>query len=454
MSHAVSVAASIVDLKVSIQESDTIHPSSSNKTDQKSMFLSHLDQSDDLNLQTLHFFTSNPDFSPESVVERLRGAVRESLDPFFFVAGRKKRNADSHKLVIDCSDSVGVGFVVAKSECTLEEIGDLAYPHPAFEQLVSLDLKRGDDKLLLNFQVTIFKCGGFSMGITNDHITFDGVSFKIYLHSLAAFAANRPMIITPYTDRHLLAAQSPSSPHIAFQQSKLPRSLLNPLDVSEQSHPLIVSVFKLDASDIAKLKRKAVKSDDQPDENTKGDASKHMISGFNVTAALIWKNRVSTICYAVDVRSRLQPRLPESYIGNAVVLAYATPSTYTELKSCSFRKVVEMVAEGAMEITHDSVRCVLDGMDPRDNEEYFYGECLVSSWCKLGIERVEYPWGKPKYYCPVVYRKKNSVVMFPSMQNEDGSLSNNGTGINVLVTHSSSEEMNIFERHFSELLEE
>uniref|UniRef100_A0A7N0TPD4 Uncharacterized protein n=1 Tax=Kalanchoe fedtschenkoi TaxID=63787 RepID=A0A7N0TPD4_KALFE len=429
------------------------------------MFLSNIDQHVNMNMRTLYFFTWNPDFSAELAVERLKGAVIESLGPFSFLAGRLKWNADLQRLEIDCSDPVGVGFVVAKSECALEEIGDLTYPHPAFEQLVALDMKRGDDKILMIIQVTTFRCGSFSMGITQNHVTMDGISLKIYLQNLAAWAANKPLTLTPCHDRHLLAARSPPRTIPLHGNSFRPRKLI---DLSDQPNPLAVMVFKLSALDIAKLKHKIMKSYESNEDTKEG--SKHIVSQFNVITALVWKckalinstlsstqnqDRVSKLHYAVNIRNRLHPLLPQSYIGNALCYAYGTPSTFERLKSCSLREVVEWVAEGSMRITDEYVRRVIDSYKNGDSEKGLYGECVVTNWCNIGLERVEYPWGRPKYYCPLDYRRKDSVVMFPSMQHEVGSL--NGTdnrGVNLFVTQSGSEEMSMFERHFNELLRE
>jgi len=84
-----------------------------------------------------------------------------------------------------------------------------------------------------------------------------------------------------------------------------------------------------------------------------------------------------------------------------------------------------MVTVGAMRMTDEYARSIIDwgvvynGFPNR--------EVLVSSWWRLRFADVEYPWGKPKYSCPVVYHKKDIILLFPPIVDEDGD------SINVLV---------------------
>ncbi|KAL0362361.1 UNVERIFIED_CONTAM: Shikimate O-hydroxycinnamoyltransferase [Sesamum calycinum] len=61
-------------------------------------------------------------------------ALERVLVHYDFLAGRFKLNLQSGRLEIDCN-SAGMGFVVATSECLLDELGDFAYPNLGFRQL-------------------------------------------------------------------------------------------------------------------------------------------------------------------------------------------------------------------------------------------------------------------------------------------------------------------------------
>ncbi|GLT54238.1 hypothetical protein SLA2020_274540 [Shorea laevis] len=392
----------VEDLKVSIHGSSIVFPSQ--QTERKSMFLSNIDKVLNFSVETVHFFQSNKDFPPQTVAEKLKNALAKALVPYDFLAGRLKFNPETGRLEIDCNAAGGVGFAEACSEYSLDEIGDLVYPNPAFAQLVSktLDVFKPGDQPLAIFQVTSFKCGGFAMGISTNHATFDGISFKLFLDNLAALAADKPLAINPCNDRQLLAARSP--PRVTFSHPELLK--LN-IPLGQDSNPgvfeatqedLAFNIFHLTSADITNLKEKA--------KPTSGGR----ISGFNVVTTHIWRckalscdtgknmERLSTILYAVNIRPRLKPPLPPSYSGNGVLTAYATASC-KELNEGPFARLVEMVSEGAGRMTDE-------------------------------------------------YARKDIILLFPDINEGCGS---NSSGVNVLVALPS-EEMEKFQTLFHKLL--
>ncbi|CAF2157513.1 unnamed protein product [Brassica napus] len=70
----------------------------------------------------------------------LRKALVRAMDVYEFLAGRIRLNPSSGSLDVDCNGA-GAGFVVAKSEYTLEELGDLVYPNPSCAKLVTSELQ-------------------------------------------------------------------------------------------------------------------------------------------------------------------------------------------------------------------------------------------------------------------------------------------------------------------------
>ncbi|XP_028086171.1 fatty alcohol:caffeoyl-CoA acyltransferase [Camellia sinensis] len=279
------------------------------------------------------------------------------------------------------------------------------------------------------------------MGTSTNHSTFDGISFKIFLENLASQAADKPLAIPPCHDRHLLAARSP--PRVTFPHPELVKVKI-PIGQEKEDHqspPVFVcsqedldfEIFWLSSGDVASLKEKARKDNSASD---RGHHSKAKITSFNVVTAHIWRckalscdtndlDRLSTVLYAVDIRSRLSPPLPQSFAGNAVLTAYATAQC-RELEEGPFSRLVEMVSEGAARITDEYARSAIDWGELYKG--FPHGEFLVSSWWRLGFAQVEYPWGKPRYSCPVVYHRKDIILLFPGIH--DGI---NNDGVNVLV---------------------
>ncbi|CAH1446506.1 unnamed protein product [Lactuca virosa] len=435
----------IHDLKVIIHDTITIFPS--HETEKRSMFLSNIDQVLNFNVETVHFFVGDPQFPSQVVAEKLKSALSEALVVYDFLAGRLRLNLDAQRFEFDCN-GVGARFVVGSSEFELHEIGDLVYPNPGFRQLVqkSYDDLAIHDRPLCIIQLTSFKCGGFAIGVATNHATFDGISFKTFLQNLASLAADKPLATTPCNDRRLLAARSP--PQIQFDHPELFKiptgiDLPSPTVFDTPEGELDFKIFNLTSNDIAYLKQKA--KDEPFSTNAK-------ITGFNVVAAHVWRckalssgtnydpERVSTVLYAVDVRSRLG--LPPSYAGNAVLSAYAS-ARCKEIEEGPLSKLVEMVTEGTKRMTGEYAQSVIDWGEV--NKGFPNGEFLISSWWRLGFADVEYPWGKPRYSCPVVYHRKDIILLFPDIIGE----SNNE--VNVLVALPG-KEMEKFEALFHKFL--
>ncbi|XP_058094089.1 acyltransferase GLAUCE [Magnolia sinica] len=428
---AISPELSLVhDLKVTLHRSSIITPSE--KTERRSMFLSNIDQVLNFDVETIHFFRATHDFPPEKVVQKIEKALGKLLVPYDFLAGRLRFDPQAGRLEIDCNGA-GVGFAVATSELSLDEIGDMVYPNPAFRQLIFAKeaILGPEDQPLMLLQVTSFKCGGFAFGITNNHTTFDGFSFKIFLENLASLASDKPLAITPYSNRHLLAARSPptvtfSHPELSELQLPPKGEELQPTNLESGSNNVEFKVFHLSSDDIASLKEKA------KSEGGSGPA----ITGFNVVTAHIWRCRVlaaavdhdlertSTVLYAVDLRSRLQPPLPRSYTGNAVLTGYGS-ATRRELEDGPFFQLVEAVREGATRMTDEYARSVIDW--GQLHKGFPRGDVMVSSWWKLGFSDVDFPWGRPIYCCPVMIPSIDIIVLFPSVEGTDSN------GVNACV---------------------
>lgn len=143
----------------------------------------------------------------------------------------------------------------------------------------------------------------------------------------------------------------------------------------------------------------------------------------------------------MDIRGRLNPQLPSSYTGNAVLTAYAKAKRKALLEE-PFGRIVEMVGEGANQITDEYARSAIDWGEMYKG--FPHGEVLVSSWWKLGFAEVEYPWGKPKYCCPVVYHRKDIVLLFPDIDGDS-------KGVYVLAALPS-KEMAKFQNWFEDTL--
>ncbi|XVF41417.1 hypothetical protein PTKIN_Ptkin01aG0278400 [Pterospermum kingtungense] len=433
----------VQDLKITVQNASLVFPA--HATERKSMFLSNIDKVLNFPVETVHFFPSHKDFPPHLVADKLKTTLAKLLVPYDFLAGRLRSNPETGRLEIDCNSS-GIGFAVANSDLTLDSIGDLVYPNPAFGQLIyrTMDNLEQDDQPLAIFQVTSFKCGGFAMGVITNHVTFDGLSYKTFLDNLAAMAADRPLAFNPCNDRQLLAARSP--PCVSFPHLELAKfdSSSPPPVFDATPEALDFKVFRLTSQQIAQLKEKAKASSGTV------DTTHARITGFKAVTALVWRCKalscdnldgVSTLLYAVNIRPRLVPPLPISYAGNAVLTAYAR-ATCKEIEEVPFSRLVELVSEGAKRMTDEYARSAIDWGEI--HQGFPDGEFLLSSWWKLGFDEVDYPWGRPRYSCPVVFHRKDIILLFPDIDEKNS--------VNVLVSLPS-KEMTKFQSLFEKYLQ-
>ncbi|KAK4788917.1 hypothetical protein SAY86_020236 [Trapa natans] len=441
----------IGDLKVTVHSTSTIVPAE--PTPHRTMFLCNIDQVLNFYVQTIHFFGPHPDHPHphEAVVGKLEAALSSLLVHYDFLAGRVAVDPGSGRLVFDCN-SKGIGLVVAASEYGLDDVGDLVYPNPAFEQLVPKDFFP-EDKPLIIFQVTSFKCGGFAIGVECNHAAFDGLSFKMFLDNLGAVTAGKPLLHVPCHDRDLLAARFP--PKVTFPHHELKaidhilgsqlESIAPPVFENTEEY-LDFKIFRLTGDDIGRLKCRAE------------DGGAKRPSGFNTVTAHIWRckalsvagedeERLSTLLFAVDIRPRLSPPLPRSYAGNAVLTAYATASC-RDLRAGPLSRLVEMVKEGAARMTDEYARSAIDW--GQLHRGFPHGEFMVSSWWRLGFADVEYPWGQPRYSCPLVYHRKEVILLFPDM---DVAGAGKNDSVNVIVALPA-DEMAKFQTLFYEFLKE
>lgn len=154
-------------------------------------------------------------------------------------------------------------------------------------------------------------------------------------------------------------------------------------------------------------------------------------STFEAIVAHIWRarakayfddrDRESTVLFAVDVRERASPPLPSSFVGNAVITAFASAGVGDLVEGpASF--AVEMVRRGRERVTAEYIRSVIDWLEvykgiPATGGGGFY----VSAWWKLPFMEVDLGFGRPKHAGPVVSGNDEFVLL---LGNGDG-------GINV-----------------------
>lgn len=302
-------------------------------------------------------------------------------------------------------------------------------------------------------QVTRFQCGGFTVGFLTNHAILDGKAASDMFLNLASICKDGGLKI-PYIhhDRTYIKARYP--PMITFPHEEyimLPKisSLPTAFTTSYESSPspLIFAkkycqkLFNFDNRMINLLKEKAMTN----------------CSTFEAIVAHIWKERTkvifhdpnefSTVLFAVDIRSKISPPLPDGFVGNAIITAFAT-SRVIDLVKNPISYGVKLIKGGKERITEEYVRSVIDWLEvykgvPATTNGNFY----VSAWWKLPFGDLDFGFGTPAHVSPIVSGNDEFVLLLSEGNNTQ---QGEGGGVNAWITLEP-EKMNLFEANIFNL---
>ncbi|KAJ1696463.1 hypothetical protein LUZ63_004975 [Rhynchospora breviuscula] len=422
-----------IDLHVRIEPPVTL-VSPKNPNPVETIYLSNIDQQLIFPVETLFIFKGNKSFNNNEVdiVETVKKALSEKLlVSYFFLAGRINFNILQQRLELVCNNA-GILFVGANSDLRLDELGDLSAPNPSFRDLIH-ELEGFDslaDTPVFTVQVTKFKCGGFSIGYATNHSILDGRSAAEMFQKLAAICRGDETALDNYvlnTDRSYIKARNPLQIKYdhkeytkqTFSNFSTPTSQtkVNP-SLSDSTDAPRFELVTLNSNFISMLKKKAMVK----------------CSSFEAVVAHIWKCRaaafyddptkVSSVLFAVDIRGKMEPPLPDSFVGNAVITASAS-AVVEDLLVEPFSFCVEMVKEGIQKVTNEYVRSAIDWWEMHKGVPAIIdGNFFVSAWWKLPFHELDFGWGKPVYAGPLVTSMHEFVLLLPGQ---------NGDGINVWI---------------------
>lgn len=133
--------------------------------------------------------------------------------------------------------------------------------------------------------------------------------------------------------------------------------------------------------------------------------------------------RDAVVClqFAVDIRKRTEPPLPEGFSGNAYVLASVASTAGELLEELTLESIVHKIREAKKSIDQDYINAYMEalgGGDQRNdgNLPHIKELTLISDWTKLPFHNVGFGYrGEPADYvaplCPpvpqVAYFMKN-----------------------------------------------
>lgn len=324
----------------------------------------------------------------------IKEALSKLLVYYYPVEGKLKRQSDG-KLQINCNAD-GVPFSVATANCTLSSLNYLDGIDVAVaRQLLVLDLPSDFDNGChpLMFQVTKFRCGGFTVAMGMAHSVFDGFGTAHFYRALTEIASQKtdqPLVKPVWQRERLVPKPSDHMDLDTFDHDQYldKKDLATSPYLPTPDNDIVHQFFYVTADSMKRLK---LVSEDE-------------VTTLEVLGAYIWRSRFralkldpngrTAIRLAVGIRHILNPPLPDGYYGNAFITINVV-LTGKELNEGPLWKVVKRIKESKkMGSTEEYVRRSMRMMEKRREEnskaDGATGALMVlTDWRQLGVNEGE-----------------------------------------------------------------
>jgi omega-hydroxypalmitate O-feruloyl transferase len=401
----------IEKLEIRVQEPELVHPAE--PVEHQVYYLSNLDQNIAVPMKTVWFFNGQEDKKDQDPAAVLKEALRKLLVHMFFLAGRIGLSPD-YRLQIEFEDQ-GLVFVeaVAEKHC-IAEFGDVSRPAPFMKQLVyepppSENILGSPPTFV---QVTKFKCGGFALGLNNNHCTLDGLAAHEFICSWGKLARGLDITHSFSIDRSMLKPRSPLQPEFSHEEFYDLEDLSTTNDSFFSINPVHGS-FEVNPRDMDALKKSIL---DEGEGVSK-------VTTFEALTAFTWRVRMNSlnltpaqktrVFFSVDVRKKLSPPLPEHFMGNGIVLTFAT-TTVGELCEKPLSFAVKLVQDAIAFVTDKYVRSAIDHFEATRARPALVASFVITSWLRLPFHEADFGWGPAVAMSPASLPDQGVVLFISS----------------------------------------
>ncbi|OMO81438.1 Transferase [Corchorus olitorius] len=332
--------------------------------------------------------------------DQLKQSISKTLTYFYPLAGR----ITSDELFVDCNDE-GIPFLQARVKCSLSDV--IKNPVPSeLNKLLPFDLYEDVGEFPMGIQFNIFECGGIGIGLCITHKIVDALSFFTVVNMWAAIARG---------DEKLVSPQFGSA------------SLFPPRDLSgyktvipKPKDKLISKRFVFSASKIEEIRGNYSSLENQTRPTRVEALSAFIWSRF--VAATEVKSRPDSFCFIthmVNLRTRIDPPLPEYSIGNFCSHAITIPPIDENGEIC--HNLVTQIRDSIQEFDKEFVKKFQDGYNRIDYMKEIttgYKEIIYLSFtslCRFPIYETDFGWGRPIWAGSAARTIKNLVVFMDTV---------------------------------------
>ncbi|KAH1115041.1 hypothetical protein J1N35_008419 [Gossypium stocksii] len=378
-------------------------------------YLGNLDQNIAVIMRTIYFFKSESKGN-EDAAEQVKNGLSKILVHHYPLAGRLTISSEG-KLIVDCTGE-GAVFVEAEANCGIDEMGDITKPNPNILGKLVYEISGAQNLLeipLLVIQVTKFKCGGFSIGMSMNHCMLDGIAAMEFVNGWGEVTRGLPLKTPPFLDRTILKPRNP--PMIEFEHHEFDEiediSNTNKLYEGEE---MVYKTFLFDSDKLGQLKEQAL-----------ADGVLSKCTTFEVLAGFVWRARCKALnlvpqqktklLFAADGRKRFIPPLPEGFAGNGIVLTYSI-STAGELAEKPLSFAVGLIQQAVKLATDSFMRSAIDYFEVTRARPSLDGTVLITTWSKLSFYTIDFGWGEPISTGPVALPEKPVLLFLPHQKDK------------------------------------
>ncbi|KAL1337929.1 hypothetical protein HN51_032608 [Arachis hypogaea] len=373
--------------------------------------------------------------SQKPIVKTLQDALADVLVPYYPLSGRLRETSNG-KLEVFFGPSQGALMVQAHSDVALSELGDLTAPNPTWEPLIfkfpNEEPYKVLDMPLVIAQITIFRCGGFSLGLRLCHCICDGLGAMQFLGAWAATAKARTLVTNPRPiwDREVFKPRDP--PHIQFPHMEFRK-------IQEGSN-LTMSLWETKPLQkcyrITREFQNLIKSLAMPRDG-------YGCTTFDAMAAHVWRSWVNALdvrpltydlrlTFSVNARQKLRnPPLKEGFYGNVVCVPCTTSKVSELVNPERLSETTRLVREARLSVSEEYLRSTVDFVDlERPKQLEFGGKLTITQWTRFSIYKcADFGWGRPLYAGPIDLTPTPQVCVFlPEGQDGSGGDSCSGGG--------------------------
>ncbi|KAI3886667.1 hypothetical protein MKX03_036912 [Papaver bracteatum] len=349
-------------------------------------------------IQTFNCFSKTFDGQYLDAAHALKLGLAKVLVHYYPIAGRLILN-EKNKFAINCTGE-GALFIEAEADCTLEEIGDLTQPNPTtFKKLV-----------------TKFKCGGFTLGLSQNHTVFDGVGAMEFVISWGEVTRGFPLTKPPFLDRTILKARTPLKTQFThILEEIIDITNTNALWEEESSLPN-PSFFTPTVAKFLQLKL-ATENSQQLSSCCESELL-NSIFGVVTKSLRLHPNQQVRLLFPVNARSRFHPPLPKGYFGNAIALKNFQCSV-SELVESPLSSIIERFQQLVSLVTDECMRSIIDSLEESEQPLPNTHTLFLSIWTRIGLHDMDFGWGEPIFAGPPTL-PTNVVFFLPHGEERKG----------------------------------